>query len=209
MMMAYKPKLIGLPPLVAGTRVCSTIDVFSMLLYAVVFDILFSLLRPLLKERILKPISVIACAGIYVFAQNAGLFHGYLYYELTRYPVAVELTKEITKTLPKQQYTIISTTDELYQVIETGFHEEWIDFLEKSSNRTYTIPTPYLFFFMRKATLRQVLSGSRMKNTRLITESAALSIPKSRMARFRRKLQQQRLKQERTVRIPLLISTIE
>ncbi len=159
MMMAYKPKLIGLPPLVAGTRVCSTIDVFSMLLYAVVFDILFSLLRPLLKERILKPISVIACAGIYVFAQNAGLFHGYLYYELTRYPVAVELTKEITKTLPKQQYTIISTTDELYQVIETGFHEEWIDFLEKSSNRTYTIPTPYLFFFIEKRPIRYAQSN--------------------------------------------------
>lgn len=159
LMIAYKPKLIGLPPLVAGTRICSTIEMFSMFLYACVFDILFSLLRPLLKERFLKPLSLIACVGIYVFAQSTNLFHGYLYYELTRYPVAVELTKEITKKLPKQQYTIISTTDELYQVIETGFHEEWIDLLDKSSNRTYTIPTQYLFFFIEKRPLRYAQSN--------------------------------------------------
>ena len=152
--LAYKPKLIGLPPLVSGTRICSSIDMFSMFLFACFFDILFSLLRPLLRERFLKPLSAMACVGIYVFAQASGIFHGYLYYELTRYPVAVELTREIAKNAPKHQYTIISTTDEFYQLIDTGYHEEWIDLLEKSHNRTYTIPTPYLFFFIEKQPIR-------------------------------------------------------
>ena len=154
LMISYRPGLVGLPPLVAGTRICSTIDMFSMLMYACYFDIFFSLLRPLLKERFLKPLSVAACVGIYLFARNAGMFHGYTYYELTRYPVAVELTKEIVKKMPEFKYTIISTTDELYQVIETGYHEEWIDFLEKRRDRTYTIPTPYLFFFVEKHPIR-------------------------------------------------------
>ena len=147
---AYKARMFGLPSLIASARLCSTIDVFSMYLYACVFDVLFSLLRPLLKERFLKPLSVIACVGVYAFAQMTGIFHGFLHYEISRYPIAVELTKEITRNMPQYQYTIISTTDELYQVIETGYHEEWIDFLEKRRDRTYTIPTPYLFFFIEK-----------------------------------------------------------
>ena len=154
LLMAYKPKPLGLPSLVAGTRVCSTIDMFTMLLFACAFDILFSLLRPLLRERFLKPLSAAVCVGIYVIARVTGLFHGYLYYELTRYPVAVELAKEIVEHVPDFKYTIISTTDELYQVIENGYHEEWIDFLEKRSKATYTIPTPYMFFFIEKHPIR-------------------------------------------------------
>ena len=150
LMLACKPKLIGLPSLVEGARLCSTIDIYAMLLYACFFDMLFSLLRPLLRERFLKPLSVIACAGVYAFAQLSGVFHGFTFSNLSRYPVAVELTKEIVQNMPKYQYTIISTTDELYQVIETGYHEEWVDFLDKSRKPSYTIPTPYLFFFIEK-----------------------------------------------------------
>ena len=154
LLIAYYPKPLGLPSLVAGTRVCSTIDMFTMLLYACAFDVLFSLLRPLLKERFLKPLSVAACVGIYLFTRAAGIFHGYPYYELTRYPAAVELTKEIISRTPKFKYTIISTTDELYQVIEDGYHEEWIDFTEKYGKASYTLPTPYLFFFIEKHPIR-------------------------------------------------------
>jgi hypothetical protein len=69
---------------------------------------------------------------------------------LSRYPVVVELTKEITENLPEYSYTIVSPTDELYQVIETGFHEEWIDMLEKDDDPTSTIPTPSVFLFIEK-----------------------------------------------------------
>ena len=56
--------------------------------------------------------------------------------------------------MPQGKYTIISTSDELYQVIEGGFHEEWVDLLEKWKDRSYTIPTPYLFFFIEKRPVR-------------------------------------------------------
>ncbi|MBQ5399542.1 MAG: hypothetical protein IIU14_08950 [Ruminococcus sp.] len=154
--MQYKPRLLGLPSVISGPRVTSSIDFYSMFLYACAFDVLFTLLRPLLKERFLKPLSVLACGGIYFFTQYFGIFHGFLHFELTRYPVAVELTKEIVENMPSYQYTIISTTDELYQVIEGGFHEEWIDFLEKRRKATYTIPTSYLFFFIEKHPIHYV-----------------------------------------------------
>lgn len=154
LLIMYKPKVIGLPSLIAGDRLCAIIDMFGMLMFACFLDVFLCLVRPLLRERFIKPLSVIACAGIYVFAQMSGLYHGYPYSMLTRYPVAIELTKEIVNNTPNFKYTIISTTDELYQVIEDGYHEEWIDFIEKRSKATYTIPTPYLFFFIEKHPLR-------------------------------------------------------
>lgn len=53
-------------------------------------------------------------------------------YELTRYNSVVNLTNRIASEYPKQRYTIISTTDEIYQVIESGWHEEILDFYYKS-----------------------------------------------------------------------------
>ena len=159
---AFKPSLLGLPPLVKDDRLCSTIDMFSMLLYACVLDVVFTLAQTVIKEKALVPVSVVVCAGIYVLAQTTGIFHGYLYYNLTRYPMSVELTKEITESLPKYKYTIISTTDELYQVRESGFHEELLDMVGRLGDKTYTIPTPYLFFLIEKRPIvyAQVSCGS-------------------------------------------------
>ncbi len=148
--LAYKPRMIGLPSLIESYRLCSTIDVISMMLFACLLDILFILARTVFKEGLLEPISAIVCIGIYILSYAAGIFHGYPLSMLSRYPIAVELTKEITGNLPVYSYTIVSPTDELYQVIETGFHEEWIDLVEKDDKPTYTIPTPYVFFFIEK-----------------------------------------------------------
>ncbi|MBQ7161389.1 MAG: hypothetical protein IJR90_06755 [Clostridia bacterium] len=150
MFVAYNPRTVGLPPLVAGTRVCSTLEMFGIMVYGCILDAVFSMMMIVITEKLLKPLSVLVCAGIYAFTQFTGIFHGYLYYELTRYPQTVELTKNIVNNMPEGKYTVISTTDEMYQVIESGYHEEWIDLLEKWKNRTYTIPTPYLFFFIEK-----------------------------------------------------------
>lgn len=151
---AYKPHPFGLPELIQGSRLSSTITMFAMLLAAAVLDMVFTLAHTAVKDRVLVPVSVAVCLCIYVLAQVTGVFHGYLYYELSRYPAAVELTKEITENLPKQKYTVISTTDELYQVCETGYHEEWIDFIENYRDKTYVIPTEYLFFFIEKHPIR-------------------------------------------------------
>ena len=150
---AYEPSLVGLPAFVKDTRICSSIDLFAMLLCACVPDVIFTLAHRLLKAAVMVPVSAAACVGIYLVVLSSGFFHGYLYYELTRYPAAVELTKEITRNLPKYEYTVISTTDELYQLRETGFHEEWIDMIEQYKDKTYTIPTPFLFFYIEKQPL--------------------------------------------------------
>lgn len=51
---------------------------------------------------------------------------------------------------PQYSYTIISTTEELYQSVEDARHEEILDFYNKSRLVDYYIPTEYLFFYIEK-----------------------------------------------------------
>lgn len=159
LMVAYNPFALNLPPIVAGSRVCSTLHMFSNMLYMTMLDIFLVLLGYVAKPWVTKSVSVLAIVGVYITVRMLGMFHGYLYYELTRYPAAVELTKEITQNIPEDKFTIISTTDELYQVIESGYHVEWIDMLENSGKKTYTIPTDYLFFYIEKKPIQYAQSS--------------------------------------------------
>ena len=154
LLVAYNPVPIGLPPLVAGSRVCSTAQMFAAGVYVCFADMVFAAMGFVAKNRLRKALSFAVIIGIYIGVQVLGMFHGFLYYELTRYPVAVELTKEICEKLPKNKYTIVSTTDELYQMREYGYHEELGDFIRNTSKETYTIPTPYVFVFIEKRPIR-------------------------------------------------------
>ena len=44
----------------------------------------------------------------------------------------------------------MSTTDELYQVIEQGRHEELLTFLNRVNGSGYTLPTEYIFVYVEK-----------------------------------------------------------
>ena len=150
-MAMYCAEIMGLPQLVAGARLCSTEHMLLVMLYAVPLDIVLSLSE---RARRLKPLPAvlgwIAVLGVYAFTQLAGVFHSYPYVELTRFNSATELSNRIIDTLPKQQYTVISTSDEIYQIIGSGFHEELLTFLQRESDPTYTIPTPYLLLYIEK-----------------------------------------------------------
>ena len=60
----------------------------------------------------------------------------------------MNVTDDIVKTYPKYQYTIISPTDELYQTIEYGRHEELLTFARNVQQKGYTLPTRYLFLYI-------------------------------------------------------------
>lgn len=101
-------------------------------------------------RRVLPLALAAGVAVIYVGTRQLGIFHGYLYYELTRYNAAVMVTQDITDKFPENSYTIVSTTDELYQVIEQGRHEELLTFLNRVNGSGYTLPTEYIFVYVEK-----------------------------------------------------------
>lgn len=149
-MILYAAPFLGLPEIIAGARLCLTEQVLLLSMMALPADeVLFAIGRRKMAY-ILPYLSVLGVAAIYAGTNYFGVYHSYLYYELTRYNSVVNLTNRIASEYPKQRYTIISTTDEIYQVIESGWHEEILDFYYKSKLEKYYIPTEYLFFYVEK-----------------------------------------------------------
>ena len=153
-MFMYSSKYIGLPPLIAESRLCSTSQMLNLAMMAVPVDLLFFIVSLIMPLAVMKLAAVFCAGGIYVGTILTGTFHGYLYYELTRYNEAVMATISITQQLPRESYTIVSTVDELYPLIQYGWHEELVNFVNKSTSGDYTLPTPYVFLFIEKKPLQ-------------------------------------------------------
>ena len=149
-MVLYAAPYLGLPEIIAGARLCLTEQILILAMMAISVDELFYRFENSAAGTYAPYLGLFGVIVIYAGTNYFGVFHGYLYYELTRYNSAVELTNYISGKYPQYTYTIISTTEELYQAIETGRHEEILDFYYKSKTENYYIPTEYLFFYIEK-----------------------------------------------------------
>lgn len=149
-MVLYVAPYLGLPEIIAGARLCLTEQILILAMMAIPLDELFFLFEHSPAGRYAPYLGLLGVIVMYVGTNCLGVFHGYLYYELTRYNSAVELTNHIIEKYPQYTYTIISTTEELYQAIETGRHEEILDFYYRTRSENYYIPTEYLFFYVEK-----------------------------------------------------------
>lgn len=146
----YAAPMVGMPDIIPEGRFFALGHMMLLAVVLMPIDILFSESARFCRESVLQMISCLSVAGIYGGLLVSGSFRGYLFYELTRYNAAVHVTNSIISTYPSHSYTIVSPTDELYQVIQQGWHEELLSFVEKSSSSTYTIPTEYVFLYVEK-----------------------------------------------------------
>lgn len=153
-MMAYSAQSIGLPQLVDGIRLCTSIQILILVVVMMPVDMLFSLIALFCRDSLLQIFAILSTAGICISTNIFGCYHGYLYYELTRYNAAVMVTNAIIETLPQHSYAIVSPTDELYQTILQGRHEELLTFLEQCTEKNYTLPTEYVFLYVEKRPIR-------------------------------------------------------
>lgn len=147
----YVASSLGLPQLVAGERICAVEQMLIVSVMVMPMDMLFSLLGIFCKELVLQCMAACCMIGIYVSAIKADVFHGYLFWELTRYNSSVTVTDFIIEQFPKNSYTIVSPTDELYQMIQHGYHEEWVTFFQNIEKEdSYKLPTEYVFLYVEK-----------------------------------------------------------
>ena len=144
-MVVYASEGLGIPQLIAGSRLCSSKQVLILAVIAMPVDMIFSLLALFCRDYILQIGSIVAAAGIYCSAIISGNFHGYLYCEFSRYNAAVMVTNSIINNFQKNSYVIVSTTDEVYQIIQYGRHEELLTFFQKMEKGDYKLPTEYVF----------------------------------------------------------------
>ena len=157
-MIVYAAPFLGMPELIAGSRLCSTEQLFILAVVIIPVDLIAGAIALTPGRRVLPLALAAGVAVIYVGTRQLGIFHGYLYYELTRYNAAVMVTQDIMDKFPKNSYTIVSTTDELYQVIEQGRHEELLTFLNRVNGSGYTLPTEYIFVYVEKRPIQYAQS---------------------------------------------------
>ena len=146
----YSMHALGLPIIIEPYRVClfAILMGTATLLVPVDFVLQFILLK--INEKISWAVATVLIAGSYIFVRTQGMFHGYLAFEVTRFNSTVMITEQIVQTLPRESYTIVSSTDELYQIIGHGYHEELIQFINESEEISYTLPTNYIFIYIEK-----------------------------------------------------------
>lgn len=137
--------------LIEWYRVCVFSQLFSLAIIITPLDMLGLLPKEAKVEKISKYGVIAAVLGIYVFTRAKGIFHGYLMFELTRYNSCVSVMNSIMDDMgSNNSFTIVSTTDEYYQQVEHGFHEEIINFVNESHEKGYTIPSKYVYIFVEK-----------------------------------------------------------
>lgn len=149
----YAAPLLGYPEIISRVRVCSTGHMMMTALIMIPMDVIFFILSRCCKDMVLQVISSFFVAGIYALTIIMGHFHGYLYFELSRYNAAVEVMNQIIESLPEKSYVIVSPTDELYPMVEYGWHEELLTFVQGVAGKKYTLVPEHVFIYVEKRPL--------------------------------------------------------
>lgn len=157
-MILYAAPFLGWPELIAGARVCSTGQLLILAMMFVPVDLFLYLIGLTVIRVVLPMVSIVLTGAIYVGANYFDVYHGFLYNELTRYNSVVDVTNNIIKNFPQYSYTIVSPTDELYQVIEYGRHEEIYNFVKVIQRNAYSLPSEYIFLYVEKKPIQYAQS---------------------------------------------------
>ncbi|MEZ3506030.1 MAG: hypothetical protein K1W10_03625 [Lachnospiraceae bacterium] len=151
--LVYAAPMVGLPDFIPEGRFFAPGHILLLAVMLMPIDFLFCEALRLCSDAVLRIVSFVSLAGIYGIVMATGSFRGFLFYEMSRYNAAVTVTESIINTFPRYSYTIISPTDELYPVIQYGWHEELLTFVENCSKDEYAIPSEYVFIYVEKKPL--------------------------------------------------------
>ena len=145
----YAMPYVGLQEIVANERLFGIVELFVLLVFGGAADFLFLMLERSVKQSIVRGLAYLTCAAIYCFAYLTD-FHEYSHWWMRRYAASTFVTERILNNLPENSYTIVSTDEELFQIMEKGRHEELLDFVKGLGRTEYFIPTEYVFLYVEK-----------------------------------------------------------
>lgn len=155
---------LGIPELIASYRASTFAQPFIGLIYILPVDILFRLIdvcKIRYKKFIIGALSLASCGIAAIFIIDSGWYHDFFdinqaYYNETEY-----VLRNIRKSFEKYSYTIVSPTDEYYDVIDHGRHTELSKFVNMigKNEEEFNFTTEYVFFFIEKTLLQDYNYG--------------------------------------------------
>ena len=125
----YSSSYIGLHNLFAPSRLCLIAQILICAVMVIPFDVLFFAMDKKFPVLVNEISACVVTLVIYIVTIATGSLHGYLYTEFTRYNQAVSVSESIISDMKKGNFTIVSPVEEIYHVIEYGYHEELVYFI--------------------------------------------------------------------------------
>lgn len=157
-------RALELPQIIASDRAPTFAQPFIGFIYMLPVDFLFRILSPW-KNRffqyILRVLSLAVCVMAAFLILREGWYHNYFDVNQAYYNEVEYVLRNIRKSYKKYSYTIVSTNDEYYDVIDHGRHTEISEFVNMVSKNeeSFTFTTDYVFFFIEKLILHDYNYG--------------------------------------------------
>ena len=156
---------LGIPEFVAAARASTFAEPFIGILYAVPVDFVFGLITLKLGRRFYAGVAaagIMLCGGMVGALYHYDLVHHFFDVNLAYYNEPVYLLKHIRQDFKNHSYTIVATSEEYYQVLDYGYHENLSKFVNMvdGNEEAFKFPTPYVFFFIEKKVMQDYYYGS-------------------------------------------------
>lgn len=151
--------------IIGSSRAMTFAEPFLGIIYAIPLDFVFRFLncyKNNIYQRLLTFVSVALCIGLAYITFQQGWVHDFFDIAPAYYNESDYLVKQIRKNYKSKTFTIVSPVEELYQVIDYGYHENLSKFVNmvNGKEKEYKIPTQYIFFFIEKRVLDDYYYGS-------------------------------------------------
>lgn len=172
MMVMGAAQTLGIPEIFAAARATSFLQPFLGLTFAIPLDMVAGFLGDSRKAAIRRGVLALH-AGVLALCVALILGGGYgrkfFDVNLAYYNEADYLTNRIRESFPRYGFTIVSPTEEYYQTVDYGYHEELSYFMHmiNQKNPDYRIPTPEVFIFIEKKVLSDYYHGSPLVSREL------------------------------------------
>jgi len=156
---------LNLVEVVAASRASTFTQPFLGIIYALPMDFVFGLAagwRNRFYRGFLSFASAAVCAGVVFVIFQQGWVHNFFDVNLAYYNESDYLINYIRTHYEKDMFTVVSTTDDYYQVVDYGYHENLSKFMDmvNGNQPEFKIPTPYVFVFIEKKVLQDFYYGS-------------------------------------------------
>ncbi|MGF7142340.1 hypothetical protein HNQ56_000750 [Anaerotaenia torta] len=155
---------LGLMEIIAAARASTFAEPFIGFIYLLPVDFAFRILggwKNRYYQRGLKLLSAAVCAGAAYVILSFGWYHNFFDVNQAYYNESEYLLRHIKKSFDRFSYTIVSPTDEYYDVLDYGRHTQLSEFINMVNGKQegFTFPTQYVFFFIEKKVLQDYFYG--------------------------------------------------
>lgn len=155
---------LGMVEIIGATRAMSFSEPFAGLIFALPLNFIFMFLEgrgERAGRRIFTAGSLVVCLGIVYLIFKQNWVHDFFDVNPAYYNEPDILVKEIRKEYKPWTYTIVSTGEEYYQVLDYGYHVNISKFVNMvgGNEEEFKILSPYVFFFIEKRVFQDFYYG--------------------------------------------------